>query len=207
MWRGLAGYLLSPGKSIFLFAPPLIAALFGLQKMWLRNRGLAIVAAFSLPGYLLFFSKLTNWEGGYCFGPRYMMPALALFCLGLGPAFETSGRRFRYFIAALGVLGFSVDLIGMATSFLEDQAMTGRYYDANWTYRFGYSLRGQLDLLIHYLMTAKPAPLGLGFDRWFVFLGKAGVSEATLLTLVLAMVVGLIVSLVRLRNAVNRPSI
>jgi hypothetical protein len=94
----------------------------------------------------------------------------------------------------------------MATSFLEDQAMTGRYYDANWSYRFSYSLRGPFELLIHYLTSPRPAPLGLGFDRWFVFLAKAGVSDATLLTIALAMLVGLAVSLVKVRSAIGPSS-
>jgi hypothetical protein len=205
--HGLAGFLLSPGKSIFLFAPPLLAAIFGMRKLWNMNRGLCIAAACSLPIYLLFFAKLTNWEGGYCFGPRYMVPALALFCLSLGPALEAPSRRCRFIAVVLGILGFAVEVVGMATSFLEDQAMTGRYYDANWSYRFSYSLRGQLHLLIDYLTTARPAPLGLGFDRWFVFLGKAGIADATLLTLAAMMAIGLAVSLAQLRGAAKRSSI
>jgi hypothetical protein len=199
--------MVSPGKSIFLFAPPFLGALFGIRKLWNSNRGLCVVTACSLPIYLLFFSKLTNWEGGYCFGPRYMVPTLALFCLALGPALKTASRRFRYFIASLGALGFAVQVIGMATSFLEDQAMTGRYYDANWSYRFSYSLRGQLHLLVQYLSTSRPAPLGLGFDRWFVFLAKAGVAEGTLASIAVMMLIGVVISAVQLGRAINQSSI
>ncbi len=42
--KGLYGFLLSPGKSAFLFAPPIILALIGLGALWRRDRGLATVA-------------------------------------------------------------------------------------------------------------------------------------------------------------------
>jgi hypothetical protein len=34
--------------------------------------------------------------------------------------------------------------------------------------------------LIHYIASPVPAPAGRGFDRWFVFLHKAGVSNGTI---------------------------
>ena len=82
---GLYGFLLSPGKSIFLFAPPAILALAGLRALWRRDRGLATVAVLLPLADLLFFCKYSQWEGGYCVGPRYIVPALVLLCLGLGP--------------------------------------------------------------------------------------------------------------------------
>jgi hypothetical protein len=207
MWRGLFGYLLSPGKSVFLFAPPIVAALFGIRLVWIRNRGLCVLAAGSLPVYLLFFCKLTNWEGGYCFGPRYMVPAIALLCLALAPAIDGRAKRFRIATIALGAAGFAVQLIGMATSFLEDQATTGRYYDPNWSYRLSYSWRGQFDLLMQYLNTTQPAPLGRGFDRWFVFLAKAGIPEGTILGIAAVMLAGLALSAMKLRRSLEQSSI
>jgi hypothetical protein len=65
-------------------------------------------------------------------------------------------------------------MIGLSTSFLEDQA-NGSYYDQQWNYRLDYSLVGQGLLLMKYLSNPAPAPLGKGLDRWFVFLAKAGV--------------------------------
>jgi len=204
---GLCGFLLSPGKSIFLFAPPIVFALFGLGKLWKTNRGLAAIAGFSLPLYILFFSKYTQWEGGYCFGPRYLVPSLALLCLAIGPALSRGASAIRYVAAALGIAGFAVQAIGMATSFLQDQAMTGRYYDATWTYRLSYSLRGQFDLLLHYLTDPRPAPLGLGFDRWFVFLAKAGVSHSTVAVLAIAMLVALLFCLSRLKHSISHSTL
>src|ERR1019366_6825643 len=58
---------------------------------YVRNtavHGLAVVGAATPVVYLLFFATYTQWEGGYSYGPRYLVPALALLGLGIGPALE-----------------------------------------------------------------------------------------------------------------------
>jgi hypothetical protein len=101
------------------------------------------------------------------------------------------------------VLGAFVQCVSLATSFMEDQAPRGRYYDANWTYRLSYSLSGQIHLLWKYLASGEPARLGLGWDRWFVFLHKGGISAATLAILGVAMLTGLGISLAGLKKSLR----
>jgi hypothetical protein len=214
--KGLYGFLLSPGKSIFIFAPPVILALAGLRRLWKLDRGVATVATLFPLIYLFFFARYTQWEGGYCVGPRYMVPSIMLLCLALGPILDgqvvpflpgtdftrTAFAKTKKVALFLLVLGTLVQCISLATSFMEDQVPRGRYYDSNWTYRLGYSLSGQVHLLWKYLGSGEPARLGLGWDRWFVFLYKGGVSAATLAILGLVMVAGLGIGLAGLaRNA------
>jgi hypothetical protein len=176
---GLYGLLLSPGKSLFLFAPPLLLALQGIPLLARLNRGLAVVAGVTPLVYLLFFARYTHWEGGFCVGPHYLVPIMPLLALGLGPILARGSRGLLSLALVLAVLGLLVQVTGMATNFLEDQA-TGAYYDSEWNYRMSYApLISQTQLLFHYLAEAGPAPLGRGFDRWFVFLSKAGVARAT----------------------------
>ena len=202
LWKGLYGFLLSPGKSVFIFAPPVILALAGLRRLWKLERGAATVAIFLPLLYLFFFASYTQWEGGYCVGPRYLVPSIALLCLGLGPmlaAASSSIRKLALFALALGAF---VQCVSLATSFMEDQVPRGHYYDANWTYRLDYSLSGQIHLFWKYLSSGEPARLGLGWDRWFVFLHKAGVSATTLTVLGLCMAAGLVISVIRLRGQI-----
>jgi hypothetical protein len=206
MLTGLYGFLLSPGKSIFIFAPPVILALAGLGGLWRRDRSLAALAVlFPLAG-LFFYAKYSQWEGGYCVGPRYLVPALVLLGLGLGPVLADAQAGSRASIKAIAaillVLGAFVQVISLATSFMEDQAPLGRYYDAHWNYRLSYSLSGPIHLFDKYLQSAQPARLGLGWDRWFVFLAKGGISRATLAVLGAAMLAGLAISLLGLTKAV-----
>ena len=99
--------------------------------------------------------------------------------------------------------GLFVQLTGMATSFLEDQA-TGRYYDRAWNLRMSYApLLSQTQLWLHYATSSAAAPIGQGFDRWFVFLGKAEVSRATILSGILFEASGLMFCLYRLRKTLK----
>ena len=198
MLTGLYGLLLSPGKSVFLFAPPIILAIFGLRQLWRRNRGLATLAALLPLTGLFFYSKYSQWEGGYCVGPRYLVPGLVLLCLGLGPVLSENRTRIKAVASALLVAGVLVQGVSLATSFMEDQAPRGRYYDASWTYRLDYSLSGPVHLFFKYLGSDEPARLGLGWDRWFVFLAKGGISRATLGVLAAAIAAGLAISLLGL---------
>jgi hypothetical protein len=208
MLTGLYGFLLSPGKSVFIFAPPIILALTGLAGLWRRNRGLAALAVLLPLVDLFFFAKYSQWEGGYCVGPRYLVPALVLLCLGLGPVLANakprsrSGLNLKMIAVLLSVLGALVQGVSLATSFMEDQAPRGHYYDANWTYRLGYSLSGPIRLFWKYLESSQPTRLGLGWDRWFVFLYKGGISRSTLAALGAGMAAGLAISLLGLaKNA------
>jgi hypothetical protein len=201
---GLVGFLFSPGKSIFLFAPPVVVAMLGMRRLWKLDRGLATVAGLSLPAYLLFYSRYSQWEGGYCVGPRYMVPALALLCLGLIPVIANKTHGERIALMAVSIMGVAVQAVSMATSFMESQVPAGVYYGPNWNYRMGYSLWNQVQVLIHHTVNPAPARLGLGFDRWFVFLGKAGVSHATLAALFCVMAVGAIVSGEALRRTLQQ---
>jgi len=203
---GLYGFLLSPGKSIFIFAPPAILAVAGLAGLWRRHRALATLAILLPVVDLFFFAKYSQWEGGYCVGPRYLVPAIVFLCLGLGPALaqgQTQSRtRLKAIAAALLALGALVQALSLATSFMEDQVPRGRYYGAHWTYRLDYSLSGPVHLFWKYLTSSQPARLGLGWDRWFVFLAKAGVSRATLAVFGAAMLAGLAISLIGLSKNV-----
>lgn len=202
LWLGLYGFLLSPGKSVFVFAPPLILALAGLRRLWKLDRGVAMLAISFPLLYLPFYARYTQWEGGYCVGPRYMVPSIVLLCLALGPALSDGAvPKARRIAVVLLVLGAFVQSVSLATSFMEDQVPRGHYYDVNWTYRLSYSLSGQIHLLLKYMSDAAPARLGLGWDRWFVFLHKAGVSGTTLTILGFVMLAGLGVSLAGLAKS------
>src|SRR5262249_47311368 len=129
-------------------------------------------------------------EGGYSFGPRYLVPATAVICLGLGPMLADNSRWIQRTALTLFLAGFVIQGIGMATSFIEDMA-TGAYYDANWAYRPDYSpLPRMSKRLVYYITSPDPAPVGRGFDRWFVFLAKAGVSQGTVVAILVIQLAG-----------------
>jgi hypothetical protein len=177
---GLFAFLLSPGKSILLFAPLLVLSPWALARAWMRSRALAVLMVAPLLALLAFYSRYTQFDGGYSFGPRYLLPGIWLLGLTLGFVVKEGSPPLRRIATVLVLAGALVNVIGLATSPLEDMA-GGRYYDEQFKYRLDYNpLQGQLGLLRKYLSDPAPAPIGQGFDRWFVFLHKGGVSTGWL---------------------------
>ncbi len=67
--------------------------------------------------YLFFFARYTQWEGGYCVGPRYLVPSIVLLCLGLGPVLADGASRTEIIALFVLVLGAFVQSVSLATSF------------------------------------------------------------------------------------------
>jgi hypothetical protein len=81
---GLFGMFLSPGKSIFLYAPPLLVALFGFPRFVRRFPHVALAMLLTvLPG-LYVHAKMISWAGDYAWGPRYMTFALGILLIPAG---------------------------------------------------------------------------------------------------------------------------
>jgi len=116
--KAMAGYLVSPGLSVFLFAPPLILAVVVCRqacRRWPLETAALISASVA---DLLFISLTTGWDGGLSYGPRYLLEAIVLLMPLSLPAFEAlaDGRSRRAALAVAGVvlLGILVQLIGVA---------------------------------------------------------------------------------------------
>jgi len=127
--RGLAILLLSPGKSLFVWAPVLVLAMAGARRLWQRDRPLAIGLATASGVGLIFFAAYLSPEGGYSHGPRNLVPILPLMLLPA--AGVDAGQWRRSAIAACAVVGVVMALLAVSVSFLEDQAIvvaTNRYY-------------------------------------------------------------------------------
>jgi len=115
--KAIAGYLLSPGLSVFLFAPPLILALAVGRQAWRRwplETSALILAAVA---HLLMISSNKTWSGDLSFGPRYMLESIVLLIPLTLPAFEMAvdraPPRASIAVAAVVFLGFVVQLIGV----------------------------------------------------------------------------------------------
>jgi hypothetical protein len=184
LWRGVFGFLFSPGKSALLFSLPVLLGIAGLPRLWRRNPPLAFVCGAVPLVNLCFFALRTQWEGTYCYGPRFLVPSLVLLTIPVAALFldppGPSGKSWlRPAFWTVAIAGFVVQAIGLATNMIEDM-VANRYYDEHYDYQMWYSpITGQLRLIWKYLHV-EPAGLGLGWDRWWVFLRQAGVSAGVL---------------------------
>lgn len=107
--EGAGGLLFSPEKSVFLFAPAIVLVPFALVWLWRRDRlttGL-LVALFGAVFALA--ATWWSWEGGWSWGPRLIIPGVAVLLAALGPWIGESAQRTRL-TGALFAVGFVLSL-------------------------------------------------------------------------------------------------
>jgi hypothetical protein len=110
--QGIYGLLLSPGKGLVEYAPPVLLAPLGAALLWMRRRAeTALLLTLFLIELLGHANVLIRWLGGWSWGPRFLIVALPLALLLLAPLFGNVGRtwrRVRGILAVLAVLGLLV---------------------------------------------------------------------------------------------------
>lgn len=114
--KGLWWNLASPYRSILLFAPAVIIFAFGLRELMRKRRAEAWLMIAIIVYVFLVYSGWWAWHGGWCWGPRFLLPVIPLFLLpGLVAA------RTRPWLVALavvlGVVGFGVNLAGVLINY------------------------------------------------------------------------------------------
>jgi hypothetical protein len=79
---GILGPLFQPEKSIFLFDPLLILAIFLLPWLWKRLtpevRAYGVTSLLLLATYICFYARYTYWSGDFAWGDRYVSTAVEL---------------------------------------------------------------------------------------------------------------------------------
>jgi hypothetical protein len=116
LWTGLAGLLLSPGKSLFLYVPLAALALVGWRHFWREQRAVAAFWSGLIAITLLQTALWWAWWGGWSWGPRLLVPLLPFIVLSLGPLLRAS-RAARLAFVPLALAGMGVALLGVLVDF------------------------------------------------------------------------------------------
>jgi len=119
---GLWGMLLSPGKSIFLYSPPLLVSLFAFGRFAKRFPYLVLAMVLTVLPALYIHAQMISWAGDYAWGPRYTVFALPVLFLPAGFLLDDwletlAGRRRWLGLGALALaflLGAGVTYLGNA---------------------------------------------------------------------------------------------
>lgn len=112
----LAGFLTlltSPGKSIFLYSPPIVLAVLGMRRLWHRAPQLALAIVASSAILVSFLSCISFAGGDWCWGPRYLVVLLPLWALAL--PFAALGRNARRnLVVAVLTLGLVIQALALS---------------------------------------------------------------------------------------------
>ncbi len=113
--EGLVGLLLSTGKNIFLYSPPLALAPLGLALLWRARRADAALTLAVCAALLVALARTHDWHGDPAWGPRRALPLVPL---ALEPAalwLDGAARAARrVLVPALIALGLFVQVVGAA---------------------------------------------------------------------------------------------
>jgi hypothetical protein len=104
---GIGLQLWSPGKSFFVYAPILIAALPGFYWLARNNSRVVVAAALLCVLRIVFYARWwTPIGGSFAWGPRFLMPLCGVLALPLGATIErVRDLRLPARRAAVGLLG------------------------------------------------------------------------------------------------------
>lgn len=117
--RGIVVQLLSPGKALLAWAPPILLSLAALRDAARREPAIVLGLACSLLTAVCFYAAFLYPEGGYAHGPRHLVPLVPLLLL---PA-AISPRRFSGpLVIGCAVVGVIVAGLAVSVSFFEDQS-------------------------------------------------------------------------------------
>jgi hypothetical protein len=114
--EGLDGLLLSTGKSLFLYSPPLLLALPALRQWWKTRRADFFLLTTLAAVVILPVAGRERWDGDPAWGPRLLVPLVPLL---VWPAAEwlklrRLGNWGRATVALLVAGGLAVQLLGVA---------------------------------------------------------------------------------------------
>jgi hypothetical protein len=104
--EGARGLLLSPEKSLLLFAPAIVLVPFALVALWRAGRAVTALLVALFAATFVLAATWHSWQGGWSWGPRLVIPGVALLLVALGPWIGTNAARLRL-AAALFALGFA----------------------------------------------------------------------------------------------------
>lgn len=136
--EGVAGLLISPGKSVLFYAPPLMLSALAWPRLRRRHRVLADCLALMWLAALIFYGTWWAWHGGWAWGPRLLVPLLPLSCLPLLTVPVRRGWR----VVLGGVVGGAIagQVLAVMTDFVPHYAaafaavpdVAGAYHRLHW---------------------------------------------------------------------------
>jgi len=138
-WVGAVGMLFSPGKSVFLYAPPLLLSLWGFPRFHQREPRLARALLAAAGVALVFYGSWWAWGGGWSWSPRFLVPLIPLWMLPAGEVLR--GSRLVWGVALAGLA------VGFVGAFTDVNRHYARYDVVNYSLS-GSPLVGAFDSLL-----------------------------------------------------------
>ena len=167
---GLLGFVASPGRSLFLFAPVTALGLMALLGSWRRDRNTALLLGGNVVVLTLFYASQLYWDADRSYGPRYLVALLPFLCLPLTSWFDLPPHSVRRRVLPAVVV---LSVVAQAPGVLVDFSKAGYrpehahldYHQRIWTWEgSGLNLNAraaaaQIPLNLRHLAGIEPRPV------------------------------------------------
>ena len=105
--QGLAGLLISPGRGLVIYCPLVIVSAMGAKRFADRFRLELLFILLCVFWLAAAYSKWHMWHGGWCWGPRFLVPILPLLVIPVAAVIQSPPRRPAEQLVLGLLLGFS----------------------------------------------------------------------------------------------------
>ncbi len=152
-WTGLWGLTFGAGKGIVWYNPILWAAVPGFYYLFRKNRNMGFWISGIFLIHLLLYSGWACWEGGWCWGPRNLIPAIPFLFIPILFLLKGLTHQKRVVwdsLLVLGFVGLGVQFLGMVFpygSYIQFMLNKGVLYEELWTQTINSPLIGHFYIL------------------------------------------------------------
>ncbi|MCS7079206.1 MAG: hypothetical protein NZ585_04040 [Chloracidobacterium sp.] len=109
---GIPGLLISPGKGVMWYSPPILLALFGYAGLRAKAPMTARMMLAASVTLVAFLGCISFYGGDWCWGPRYLLPVLPLWALTF--AFLPQRTLLNWTAAVIVAAGVGVQALGLS---------------------------------------------------------------------------------------------
>jgi hypothetical protein len=130
IWRTIPMLLGSPYKGLLIFCPILVLGLLGWKAFARQHRAEAVLCSALIVENLIIIGAWHDWEGGWCWGPRFLVPFIPLWLLPAAFLHEWwQSRKLRWTMAILVLISVVTQIPGVLVAdreirFIKDGYLT-----------------------------------------------------------------------------------
>jgi hypothetical protein len=140
-WSGATGLLLSPGRGMLLYFPLAVLVALALRRFAAAfPLEAAFIAACPL-ALLVTYARWSRWEGGWCWGPRFLLPAIPVLLPPLAGLFESLPGSRAGRAGVLAVLALAL-LVSIGGALIDVNALHGWLHETYESRRTAFEAAG-----------------------------------------------------------------
>ena len=118
--EGFHGLTVSSGRGVLWFTPLVVVAAIGWRSAHRRAPVIAVSAAAIFVLRPLFFASWTAWDGGVCWGPRFLVPAMPVLAVGTLEVVRSWSRWslvVRSLVVVVAATSVWIQVVGAAVAY------------------------------------------------------------------------------------------